>query len=61
MGISYIKLKEYQKAIDAFKKATKVKPDSRKALVYNAMGVAYHNKSIAILRSFSSRIFNISF
>jgi tetratricopeptide (TPR) repeat protein len=39
MGISYIKLKEYQNAIDAFKKAIKIKPDFYEA--YTNMGGAY--------------------
>jgi tetratricopeptide (TPR) repeat protein len=39
MGIVYNTLKEYQKAIDAYKEAIKIKPDYHEA--YYNMGVAY--------------------
>jgi tetratricopeptide (TPR) repeat protein len=40
MGVAYNKLKEYQNAIDACKKAIEIKPDYHEA--YNTMGVAYN-------------------
>jgi tetratricopeptide (TPR) repeat protein len=40
MGGAYNKLKEYQKAIDAYKEAIKIKPDYHE--VYYNMGVTYN-------------------
>jgi tetratricopeptide (TPR) repeat protein len=40
MGVAYNELGKYQKAINAYKEAIKIKPDYHKA--YDNMGVAYN-------------------